>query len=389
MRAPTSCRCSTAGLVGCRPPTTGSTSFAPSVKRQLEELNITKVRYYKYRSMLVEAGLLRIQRGKRAGARWECNSYYLNADVSAQALFAHGRTAAKTPVDGAVDTVENSQPPIVENSKPQVEVVSQIDQPLSVENFSDGGKPEIVENPAVKPQVNEGFDFDTTQPVENFSDGGKPEIVENPAVKPQVNEGFDFETAQNRTTISMGVSTSIPRSTSLAAEPSVENPPEPEADEADVVAAFDSVLDAAENRNSIRNSVSRAATLSRFRALVAENSLDPWAVDAAWARHQEARRAKVSGPAYMPNLAHWLDDDGPDGALALALAVQAEEGGGAGERPAPASLADAIFGNRELRELYLGAQDARRGGEEERARSLEAEAMALYDAVAGGKGAPR
>ena len=356
MRAPTSCRCSTAGLVGCRPPTTGSTSFAPSVKRQLEELNITKVRYYKYRSMLVEAGLLRIQRGKRAGARWECNSYYLNADVSAQALFAHGRTAAKTPVDGAVDTVENSQPPIVENSKPQVEVVSQIDQPLSVENFSDGGK---------------------------------PEIVENPAVKPQVNEGFDFETAQNRTTISMGVSTSIPRSTSLAAEPSVENPPEPEADEADVVAAFDSVLDAAENRNSIRNSVSRAATLSRFRALVAENSLDPWAVDAAWARHQEARRAKVSGPAYMPNLAHWLDDDGPDGALALALAVQAEEGGGAGERPAPASLADAIFGNRELRELYLGAQDARRGGEEERARSLEAEAMALYDAVAGGKGAPR
>lgn len=332
-----------------------TSSFAPSVKRQLEELNITKVRYYKYRSMLVEAGLLRIQRGKRAGVRWECNSYYLNADVSAQALFAHGRTAARTPADGAVDTVENSQPPIVENSKPQ---------------------------------VNEGFDFDTPQPVENFSDGGKPEIVENSAAKPQVNEGSDFETVQNRTTISMGVSTSIPRSTSLAVEPSVENPPEPEADAADVVAAFDSVLDAAENRNSLRNSVSRAATLSRFRALIDENSLDPWAVDAAWARHQEARRAKVSGPAYMPNLAHWLDDDGPDGALALALAVQAEEGGEE-ERAAPASLADAIFGNRELRELYLGAQDARRGGEEERARSLEAEAMALYDAVAGGKGAPR
>lgn len=333
-----------------------TSSFAPTVMRQCEELGIGLRRYYKFRSMLEEAGLVRVEKAKREGSPWKFNRYILNADVSAQALFSHGRNAARTPVDGAVDTVENSQPPIVENSKPQVEVVSQIDQPLSVENFSDGGKPEIVENTVAKPQV---------------------KVV------------GQIEHVQNDQTISMDVSTSIPKLTSLATAHTVENPPEPEADAADVVAAFESVLDAAENRNSIRNSVSRAATLSRFRALAAENSLDPWAVDAAWARHQEARRAKVSGPAYMPNLAHWIDDDGPEGALALALAVQAEEGGEAERPPAPASLADAIFESRELRELYLGAQDARRGGEEERARSLEAEAMALYDAVAGGKGAPR
>ena len=153
--------------------------------------------------------------------------------------------------------------------------------------------------------------------------------------------------------------------------------PLPPADDDDVLAAVDSMLDATAKRNSIRNPVSRAATLGRFRSLVEKRSLDPWAVEAAWSAHQERRRAVVSGDEYMPNLAHWLSDDTSEGALAETLALQAE-GDAAASQPDAESFSDAVFSDREVGDLFFAAQDARRRGDEEKARSLEAEAWALF-----------
>ena len=75
--------------------------------RQCEELGIGIKRYYKYRGMLEEAGLLRVEKGGRVGRRWERNTYYLAADVSPEALFLH--EAAGSPLEVGRADVENSE----------------------------------------------------------------------------------------------------------------------------------------------------------------------------------------------------------------------------------------------------------------------------------------
>ena len=322
-----------------------ASSYAPTVMRQCEELGIGVKRYYKFRGMLEEAGLVRVEKGKREGSPWKFNKYILNADVSPAALFRHSpNPEAEPPVDGEV-VVENNGTAIVENSNPQVKEVGQFDHIPSIEIIDDCGKPEIVENPSAKPQVKVVGQFGHVR--------------------------FDQ-------TISKDIEPTNSTSTSLEGRGPVENP-QPPADDADVLAAFDSMLDATANRNSIRNPVSRAATLGRFRSLVEGRRLDLGAVGAAWARHQERRRAVVSGDEYMPNLARWLSDDSPEGALEETLALQARENGPEEEKHRAASFADAVFSDREIGSLFFAAQDARRTGDEGLARDLEADARRLFE----------
>lgn len=52
----------------------GSTAF-PAVDLMLEELAMGKPRFYKHRKMLEDAGLLKVEKGRRAGSRYEHNVY--------------------------------------------------------------------------------------------------------------------------------------------------------------------------------------------------------------------------------------------------------------------------------------------------------------------------
>ena len=147
-----SCPIETKGMCAYFCVVCAASSFAPAVKHQLQELDITKMRYYKYRGMLEEAGLPRVEKGRRVGRSWKRNAYYLAADVSPEALFRFGSAASSEPRGASGVAVENQGPEIVENSKHQ---------------------------------VSEGYDFRTSQTAETRADCGKPEIVENLSADPR------------------------------------------------------------------------------------------------------------------------------------------------------------------------------------------------------------
>lgn len=99
----------------------GSTSF-PGVDTMISELDMSRARFYKYRGMLVSAGYLSIEKGRREGSKYEHNVYRIMD--SDQPCSEHGRivvaevgqsqnltaeTAKSSQVDGRsrFGTVEN------------------------------------------------------------------------------------------------------------------------------------------------------------------------------------------------------------------------------------------------------------------------------------------
>lgn len=95
----------------------GTCAF-PGVDTMIEELGMSRARFYKYRKSLVAAGYLEIAKGRRDGSKWEHNVYTLMDDLAhhggTRTIFVEGRDGEGRGIGQSRNlTAENEQSRIV------------------------------------------------------------------------------------------------------------------------------------------------------------------------------------------------------------------------------------------------------------------------------------
>ena len=248
----------------------GQTAF-PSRATMLSELGLSKDRFYKYRAMLEERGLLRVERrSSGAVARpVRTNVYILSASMPTcyrEPAVTGGRSKAGS-TEPEASTQENPQ---VTNDVLETRT-SRNGFPQSAGHEQRPGFKDVLETRTTNRPENKDIHCaafprpsgETSPPIKNRLIGTEEPSVQEGCIPPEVAREFDALAAPSNTP----------------------------------------------NRNRIREALrSYGDARKRFPASV---------IAAAWNRRQQPARDDGRLASYYPQLARWLEDPGPEGANAM------------------------------------------------------------------------
>ena len=320
----------------------GDVAF-PSVEAMLDELGMGRSRFYKHRQLLLDAGLLEVSKGRRAGSRYEHNVYRLRAPAASFSLLtapASGTARRADPEEGGTRG----------------------------ERGSAGGRTPFN---ATGSQVGR-FRFETAQSGEEGQEEGQADgqsCFEHPQNEP----------ANNGWSVCLG-------------SPWDAGDPGPTRERPRVGTgngAFNALAASAVNRNRLGTAAGRAETMAAWQRLV-DAGFEPREVQQAFDERQRACDAAGWERAYYPQLLRWLASDARDEverARSQRAASKARHAQGAcakgceGARREDPALAEASAKVRALADEAMGC--LRRGDSEgyERARARLAAATEAYEAL--------
>ncbi len=318
----------------------GDVAF-PSVEAMLDELGMGRSRFYKHRQLLLDAGLLEVSKGRRAGSRYEHNVYRLRAPAAPFRL-------STPPASGATRRVDPE----------------------------DGGT--RGERGSARGRAPFGA-------AEAGSQAGRSRNgTARPDEEPQMDGRSCFGDARNEAAYN-GWSVCL-------GSPWDAGDPGPTRERPRVGTgngAFDALAASAVNRNRLGTAAGRAETMAAWQRLV-DAGFEPREVQQAFDERQRACDAAGWERTYYPQLLRWLASDARDEverARSQRAASKARHAQGAcakgceGARREDPALAEASAKVRALADEAMGC--LRRGDSEgyERARARLAAATEAYEAL--------
>ena len=325
----------------------GRASAFPGVDLQIEELQMSRKKYYEMRGILEERDLIRIGKGQRQGQRNAFNIYYFN-------LFPNPKKRQGSPLNTASDAQHDNEATLACDSgkatKPQVAQqfhCETVENPNPVENEAtlacDSGK-------ATKPQVAQQFHSDTVH-------SGTPNnwtcsFIHTPnSIQPDPRESSRIETAPEAQSVLARSDGRMDGAYGTTAEDNHAPSPAPATD-AEAEQGWAELSRSSVNRNLIRAGKRPYLALLSLGYSISE-------IQHAWDRRQEAAKRAGRDPRYYPQLKKWLESDGDDGARSSIERIRSERGGSTATRNAPRSLSALARRDEAFGRIYWAYCDAR------------------------------